>query len=111
MTSPLGALPPDYVMENVLELPEQQQHHHITFYQAALTTFSVKASNGSMMMEEYNIIRDVCLGVQNGESLGSFKCAGYLKVDAWVTMFAVVVSGESTVVVNMFAVPKRKFNP
>ena len=32
---PLDALPPDFVMENVLELMEEQQCHQITFYQAS----------------------------------------------------------------------------
>lgn len=32
---PLDALPPDCVMENVLELMEKQQCHRITFYQAS----------------------------------------------------------------------------
>ena len=38
---PLEALPPDFVIENVLQLTEEQQHHCVTFYQAALTAFSV----------------------------------------------------------------------
>ena len=33
----LYKLPPDFVMETVLELTEEQQCHRVTFYQAALT--------------------------------------------------------------------------
>ena len=108
---PTDALPPDFVVEDVFNLTEEQQRHRITFYQAALTAFSVQASNGSMMMKEkYVLIKDVLLRVQNGVSLGSLRRAGYTQVNAWAKKFAVVVSGDSSVLVERMDIPKRKSN-
>ena len=93
------------------DLTEEQQRHCITFYQAAITAFSVQALNGSMMMKEkYVMIKDVLLRVQNGVTLGSLRRAGYTQVNAWAKKFAVVVSGDSSVLVERMDIPKRKSN-
>ena len=73
---PTNALPPDFVTEDVFDLTEEQQRHRVMFYQAALTAFSMQASNGSMMMKEkYVMIKEILLRVQNGDTLGALRRA------------------------------------
>ena len=109
---PTDALPPNFIAEDVFDLMEEQQRHHVMFYQAALTAFSMQALNGLMMMKEkYIMIKDVLFRFQNGETLGALRCAGYSQVNAWAKKFAVVVSGDSSVLVERMDIPKRKSNP
>ncbi len=56
------------------------------------------------------MIRDLLLRVQNGKTLGALRCAGYSQVNAWAKKFAVVVSSESSVLVERIDIPKRKSN-
>ncbi len=106
---PTNALPPDFVIENVLELTEEQQQHRVTFYQAALTAFSVQASNGLMMMrEKYIMIRNVLLRVQNGESLSALRRAGYSQVNVWSKKFTIVVCGKSSSTFKTSSIKVRK---
>ena len=108
---PTDTLPPDFVVENVLVLTEEQQRHCVTFYQVALTAFITQASNGSMMMrEKYVMIRDVLLQVQQGGTLGALRRAGYLQMNAWAKKFALIVPSESSMVVERIDIPKRKLN-
>ena len=96
----------------VLELTEEQQRHRVTFYQAALTAFSMQAANGSMTIrEKYVMIHNVCVHVQKGETLRSLKRAGYSQVNAWVKKYAVVVSSESSMLVERFVILKHQLKP
>ncbi len=109
---PTDVLPPDFVAEDVFDLTEEQQRHRVTFYQAAITAFSVQASNGLMMMKEkYIMIKDVLFCIQNGETLGALRRAGHSQVNSWAKKFAMVVSGDSSVLVERMDIPKRKTNP
>jgi hypothetical protein len=66
---PLAALPIDFHMEDSIPLNDDQKHHQVAFYQAVLSSFLIKGSNSSMMMEEkWEIIRSACLRLHNGET-------------------------------------------
>ena len=49
---PLNALPIDFHMEDDILLNDEQKHHCVSFYQAALSSFLVQAGYASMMMKE-----------------------------------------------------------